>query len=132
MALRANIARLLVILAALVAFLAAFAIWLNRQALNTENWTKTSSELLEQPVIRAQIAARLTDELFASVDAEQALSDVLPPRAEVLAAPAANALRTQAEKMARQALERPDVQGLWVDANRTAHQQLLAVLAGGG
>ena len=60
------------------------------------------------------------------------LSDALPPRAQVLAAPAANALRTQVEKTARKALARPDVQALWADANRTAHEQLLAVLNGGG
>lgn len=122
----------LIALASLVAFLAIFAIWLNRQALDTDNWTRTSSEMLEQPVIRDQIAARLTDELYASVDVEAALRDVLPARAEPLAGPAASALRDQVEKRARRALERPGVQALWADANRTAHEQLLLVLEGGG
>ena len=49
----------LVVLATLTAFLAIFAIWINRQVFNTDNWTKTSTELLEQPVIRDQVAARL-------------------------------------------------------------------------
>ena len=129
---RQALAATLIVIASILAFLAIFAIWLNRQALNTDNWTRTSSELLEQPVIRNQVAARLTDELFASVDVEQALRNVLPPRAEALAGPAANALRTQVEKTARKALARPDVQALWADANRSAHEQLLAVLAGGG
>ena len=122
----------LIALAALVAFLAIFAIWLNRQALDTDNWTRTSSELLEEPVIRDQIAARLTDELYRSVDVEAVLADVLPPRAEPLAGPAANALRDQVEKRARRALARPGVQALWADANRGAHEQLLLVLEGGG
>src|SRR5687768_2823883 len=122
----------LIALASLVAFLAIFAIWLNRQALDTANWTRTSSEMLERPVIRDQIAARLTDELYRSVDIEAALRDVLPTRAEPLAGPAANALRDQVEKRARRALERPGVQALWADANRSAHEQLLLVLEGGG
>jgi hypothetical protein len=129
---RRVIATVLVIVAALIAFLAIFAIWLNRQALNTDNWTTTSSRLLEQPVVRDRLAARLTDELFASVDVAAALEDALPPRAQVLAAPAANALRTQAEKVARRTLERPEIQQLWSDANRASHEQLLAVLDGGG
>jgi hypothetical protein len=129
---RRTIATILVVLAAVLAFVALLAIWVNRQALNTDNWTKTSTELLEQPVIRDRVAERLTDQLFASVDVEQAVRDVLPDRADVLAAPAANALRTQVEKRARTALERPDVQQLWANANRTAHEQLLAVLNGGG
>ena len=109
-----------------------FAIWLNRQALDTANWKRTSSEMLERPVIRDRIAARLTDELYRSVDVEAALRDVLPTRAEPLAGPAANALRDQVEKRARRALERPGVQALWADANRSAHEQLLLVLEGGG
>jgi hypothetical protein len=122
----------LITLASLVAFLAIFAIWLNRQVLDTANWTRTSSELLERPVIRDQVAARLTDELYRSVDVEATLRDVLPARAEPLAGPAANALRDQVEKRARRALARPEVQALWADANGTAHEQLLLVLEGGG
>jgi len=129
---RRTVAIVLVALASLVALLAILAIWLNRQALNTDNWAKTSSELLEQPVIQDRLATRLTDELFASVNVEQALAAALPPRAQVLAGPAANALRTQVEKQARKALQRPDVQALWVNANAAAHQQLLLVLEGGG
>jgi hypothetical protein len=129
---RRTFATILVVLAALLAFVALLAIWINRQALNTDNWTRTSTELLEQPGIRNAVAQKLSDELFQSVDVEQAVIDVLPPRAEVLAAPAANALRTQVEKQARNALERPDVQQLWADANRGAHEQLLAILDGGG
>jgi hypothetical protein len=128
---RPIVAALLVVAATLAALLAIFAIWLNRQALNTDNWTKTSSQLLQEPVIRDRLAERLTDELFASVDVETALRDALPPRAQVLAAPAANALRTQVDKTARKALARPDIQALWSDANRSAHEQLLLVLDGG-
>src|SRR4051812_20506909 len=129
---RRPLAMACVIVATLVAFLAILAIWVNRQALNTDNWTRTSSQLLQQPVVRDQLAARLTEELYTSVDVEGALRDALPPRAEILAAPAANALRTQVEKTARKALARPDVQALWVDANRNAHEQLLLALEGGG
>jgi hypothetical protein len=122
----------LVVLATLVAFLAILAIWINRQLLETDNWTRTSTQLLERPVIRDQLAARLTDEVFSSVDFEGALADALPPRAAALAGPAANALRSQVDKTARRALARPGTQKLWADANRGAHQQLLAVLDGGG
>ena len=129
---RRTVAIVCLVLATLVALLAILAIWLNRQALNTDNWAKTSSELLEQPVIQNRIAERLTDQLFTSVDVEAAMAEILPPRADALAGPAANALRTQVEKLARRALQRPDVQQLWVDANAAAHAQLMDVLEGGG
>ena len=125
-------AMVLIALASVLAFLALMAIWVNRQALDTNNWTRASSEMLEQPAVRNLLAARLTDQLYDSVDVEAAVREVLPPRAEALAGPAANALRDQVEKRARRALERPRVQELWADANRVAHQQLIAVIEGGG
>jgi hypothetical protein len=126
------LARGLVVLAALLAFIALHAIWLDRQLLNTDNWTASSSELLEKPAVRNQAAAFLTDELYARVDIEAAIRDALPPRAQVLAEPAARLLRERVELRARQMLQRPKVQTLWEDANRTAHQMLMRVLDGGG
>src|SRR5207237_642823 len=37
----------LVIVATVLAFVAIFSLWINRQALNTDNWTTTSGKLLE-------------------------------------------------------------------------------------
>ena len=126
------LARGLVVLAALLAFLALHAIWLDRQLLNTDNWTASSSELLEKPAVRNQAAAFLTDELYQRVDIEAAIRDALPPRAQVLAEPAARLLRERVELRAQQMLQRPRVQTLWEDANRAAHQMLMRVLEGGG
>ena len=40
------LAPILLVLASLALFTGAFAVWVNRQALNTGNWRATSSELL--------------------------------------------------------------------------------------
>lgn len=125
-------ARVLVVLASVMAFLALHAIWLQRQLLNTDNWTDASTEMLQNPSIRAQTAGYLTDELFANVDVQSEIAGVLPPRAQFLAAPAANALRDRVEVRTNKLLSRPKVQELWADANRLAHEQLLRVLNGGG
>jgi len=127
-----NLARVLVTLASLVAFLAIFAVWINRQVLDTDNWTRASSQMLESPVIRAQLADYLSDQLYANVDVEGEIRKALPPRAKGLAAPAASALRNQVEKRAAAALARPRVQALWENANRAAHKQLLTIVNGGG
>jgi len=57
---RRGIALALVVLASLAAFGAVLAIWVDRQVLNTGNWTAASSELLERPVIRDRVAGYLT------------------------------------------------------------------------
>jgi hypothetical protein len=120
------------VLASVLAFTAIIAVWANRQLLNTDNWTRTSTELLENRVIRDQLAAFVVDELYANVDVAAEIRAALPERAQPLAGPAAGALRDLAERRARRMLSRPRAQALWSDANRAAQQQLLRILEGGG
>src|SRR5688500_6957816 len=61
-------ARALVVLASVLAFAAILAVWANRQLPNTDNWTRTSTQLLEDPVIRDQLAIYLVDQMYANVD----------------------------------------------------------------
>jgi hypothetical protein len=125
-------ARALVVLASVAAFAAILAIWANRQLLNTDNWTRTSTQLLENRVIRDQLAAYLVDELYANVDVAGEIREALPERLQPLAGPAAGGLRDLAERAAREALARPRAQQRWADANRAAQQALLKILEGGG
>jgi len=122
----------LVVVSSIAAFLAIFALWANRQLLNTDNWSTTSSKLLASQVIRDRVSGFLVDELYANVDVQGELQAVLPPRAQPLAGPAANALRPLAERGANELLERPRGQQAWEAANRTAHLLLLRVIDGGG
>jgi hypothetical protein len=120
----------LVLVASLLAFAALLAVWVNRQALNTDNWTAASSEMLEQPAVHNQLATYLVDQLYANVDVEARIREALPPRAEPLAGPAAGALRELLLRRARESLADPDTQQLWENANRAAHAALLRVLDG--
>jgi putative oligomerization/nucleic acid binding protein len=129
---RRRLALGLVVLASVVAFVAMFSVWVNRQVLNTDNWTATSSRLLENTTIRNQIAGFLVDELYANVDVEGEIRTALPPRAQPLAGPAAGALRTFAERGTKEVLARPRAQVAWEAANRNAHELLIKVLEGGG
>jgi hypothetical protein len=129
---RRTLPLILIVVASLLAFLATFALWANRQVLDTENWTETSSELLEDKAIRGQISIFLVDQLYANVDVEDRVRSALPPRAEPLAGPAAGALRNLAERGATELLARPRAQELWEQANRRAHGRFLQVVEGGG
>jgi hypothetical protein len=125
-------ARVLVVVAALLAFLAVFAIWANRQLLNTDNWTTTSGRLLENTTVRTQVADSLVDQLYANVDVNGQIRAALPDRLKPLAGAAAGGLRNLAERTTNQFLERPRAQQAWQDANRQAHLLLLQSLEGGG
>jgi hypothetical protein len=127
----------LIFIASLLSLLAIFAVWANRQVLNTDNWTETSSELLENDAIRTQVSTFLVDELYTNVDVkgdlEQVFEQVLrPPGATALAGPAASGLRTLANQGVDKLLTRPVPQQVWEQANRRAHRRFLEVVEGGG
>jgi len=129
---RRGIALALIFVASLLSFLALPAVWLDRQALNTDNWTETSSELLENEAIRTQIANYLVDQIYANVDVQAELAKVLPPRAAPLAGFAAGGLQQVADDGVRNLLGRPVAQQAWENANRRAHELLMRVIDGGG
>ncbi len=116
------------VLTTLLATLAIFGVWANRQLLNTDNWTETSTKLLENPAIRDQTAAFITDQLYANVNVQQEIQSFLPPVLQPLAAPAAGAARNLVDDVANKALENPNVQTAWANANREAHQRLVNVV----
>jgi hypothetical protein len=122
----------LIAIASLIGFLAVFAIWANRQLLETDTWTDTSTKLLEDEEIRTQVSYFMVDTLYANVDVQAELQQALPPRLQPLAGPAAAGLRELTLRLADQALQRPRVQQLWEDANRKAHQTLIDVVQQGG
>ena len=118
-------------LAVVVSFGAALALWVNRQALNTDAWTNTSGRLLENKNVQKALSVFMVEQLFDNVDVAGQLQTVLPPQAAALAGPAAAGLRELAGRLAPQLLASPTVQNAWRLANRTAHQELLKVINGG-
>src|SRR5436190_71053 len=90
----------LVSLAVITGFVGVFAVWANRQALNTDNWTDTSGKLLENKQIQSAVSAFLVNELFSNVDVAAELRSVLPPQASPLAgAPGAAARGVAQQKL---------------------------------
>ncbi len=114
-----------------LAVLAIFAVWANRQFLNPDNWANTSTQLLEHPEIRAATSNYLVGQLYANVDVAGELRSKLPPVLQGVAAPLAGALRDVAVSAAQRALANPAVQDVWRLANRAADQTLVTIVNGG-
>jgi hypothetical protein len=121
----------LVLLATVLAFVAIFSLWVNRQALNTDNWTTTSGKLLANKAVQTQVATFVVNQLYANVDVKAQLQSRLPAQLQPLAGPAAGALHNVAQTAAQRALATGQVQEVWKKANRAAHKTLLKVINGG-
>ena len=99
--------------ASLCALLATVSIWMQRQLLDTDTWTETSTELLQDDVIRDAVSVFLVNQLYAHVDVAKQLERKLPGESKKLSGPIGGALRTLAQRQADDALAQPPVQSLW-------------------
>jgi hypothetical protein len=124
--------RLILAVATVLAIFAIFAVWANRQLLNPENWSKTSTALLQKQAVRTALAGYLVNQLYENINVPAQLRSGLPTQLEPLAGPLSGALHGVAEQAAERALENARVQALWQKANRAADQTLVTVVDGGG
>jgi Short C-terminal domain len=120
--------RALLAFAAVLAVAAIFAVWANRQLLDTGYWTRTNTRLLANRPIQDQLSEYLTEQLYANVDLAGELRSGLPKQLKPLAAPAAGGLRSVLEKAIGEALRTPQVQRLWRNASDVTHAQLVALI----
>jgi hypothetical protein len=120
----------LIALAAVIGLVSSLTVWVKRQALDTDSWTKASAELLQNDQVREALSTYVVDELYTNGDVSARLQESLPPDLAGIAAPLAGALRAPAVTAVDRLLERPRIQALWQEVNRVAHQQLIAILDG--
>jgi hypothetical protein len=121
----------LIAVGSLLAFLSVFAIWTERQALNTDEWVNTSGRLIQNSTIRAALGEYMVEQIYENVDVEKKVEEALEAVSgnfKELAGPAASGLRQVAGPGVEKVLETSTARSLWETANRTAHEQLLAVL----
>lgn len=123
--------RILIGVTTLLLIVGMFAVWANRLLLNADNWSSTSTQLLQNQAIRSTTANYLVDQLYANYNVAGLIRSGLPKQLEPLAGPAAGALRNAAVSGTELALSRPRIQGLWMQANRAADQAFIAIVNGG-
>lgn len=121
-------ARVLTIVAILLALVGMVAFYVEHTALDEQGFEAISRKMIENEEIRTQVAAKSVDTLFASVDVEAAIAQELPPSQQKLAPVLAGLARSGADRAAEAALERPRVQTLWVEVTTRAQRQLVLLL----
>ncbi|MBV9286110.1 MAG: hypothetical protein JO176_15920, partial [Acidimicrobiia bacterium] len=121
---------LLLILACILSPLAIFSVWLRAQVTDTNRYVQNVAPLSHNKDIDAAVAAKITNELFASVDVRALAQQALPPQGQFLAGPLTSGLRTFTQQTAARVFESPQFNKLWKDANRVAHGQVVAIVKG--
>lgn len=121
-------ARILTIVAILLALVGMVAFYVEHTALDEDGFETISRNMIENDEIRTQVAAKSVDTLFENVDVEAAIAERLPPAQQGLAPVLAGLARSGADRAADAALERPRVQTVWVEVTTRTQRQLVRLL----
>jgi hypothetical protein len=142
---RTVVAVLLIVLGCVLAPLGGVAVWARNQVTNTDRYVATVAPLAEDPAIQRAIIDQITTQVFTYIDVQglttQAIDALtsrggLPPqvadRLEGLAGPIANGIQSFVRTQVTRVVQSQAFQDAWVQANRLAHQELVAALTGEG
>ena len=121
-------ARVLTIVAVLLALVGMLAFYVEHTALDEDGFETISRNMIENDEIRTQVAAKTVDTLFENVDVEAAVAERLPPAQQGLAPVLTGLARSGADRAADAALERPRVQTVWVEVTTRTQRQLVRLL----
>lgn len=120
----------LIVLATLTTLGASLTIWTKRQLLDTNEWTKSSSQLLADRNIRDVVSQKIVDLINQRADLRRQLNRALPKQARGITPVAAVALEAASVRTVSSFLGTAQAQSLWKQTNRRAHAALVTVLEG--
>jgi hypothetical protein len=138
------VAGLLVAIAALLAPLSVLATWASGQIEDTDRYVATVGPLASDPDVQKAIARRAEQVIFSYLDLDAAMDQVtqaisaqgVPPRVEAtlqaLAGPLASGIRSFVSDRILAFVQTDAFERAWIEANRTAHTELVAALTGEG
>jgi hypothetical protein len=125
---RAIAARIVTIIAIVLALIGGIAFYLERSILDEGGFETIATELILSDAIREQVAGTAVEELYANVDVEQAIAERLPENQKALAPVLAGIARQGAAEAANRLLERPRLQEAWLRVATATQRQLVELL----
>ncbi|MGV9710661.1 hypothetical protein ACWDTI_08350 [Gordonia sp. NPDC003424] len=137
-------AGILVFLCALLALLSVTTRFVRSELLDTDHYVNTVAPLASNPAVQTQIVTTVTDQINNQVDIEattksalQQLVDLTPaerPRLDSAVVGLAPVIASQAQSFIQKTVtdfvQSSAFKDLWVTANRTAHQGVVAAVTG--
>jgi hypothetical protein len=122
----------LFVLGTIVGIVAVLAVWANRQALNTDNFTNTSSQVLADQHVQSALSAYMVNQLFSSGAVEAQVKAALPRQFDALAGPITGGLQQVAGNLAPKVLASSPAQEAFKKSVHASHATFMKIINGGG
>jgi hypothetical protein len=104
--------------------------WTHYTVLNTEGYLGVVGPLADNPETIEQLSGYIADEVIAATDLEGRTSEVLPSQLSFLAEPITGAVNAFIAEQTQALLSTQEARDLWIEVNRVAHTQIVALLRG--
>lgn len=138
---RATGAVVLMTLGILLAPVAVVAHWAERELTDTERYLETIGPIASDPTVQSALANRVTDVVMEQIDVPGIVQDVsgslqdqgLPRVADALGlleGPLTGGVESFVDRAATGVVHSDAFQTVWIEANRAAHEQLVALMQG--
>jgi hypothetical protein len=113
--------------ASILLFLSILAVWARVQGLDTDRWTATSASLLNDDVVRLEVARYLVAQVIARTELKELVAELERRQGEHSLAEIRAAAVTAVDELLRS----PPGRELWKEANRDAHAEFVQLLKHG-
>jgi hypothetical protein len=120
----------LLVLGFLLVPVSGLAVWTRNTLLNSDRYVETVAPLSNSQPVVDDVAAAITNEIFAQVDVETLLQENLPPKLTFAAGPIAGQVKSATNSLVVKALETDQFDALWRAVNRQASASVVAILTG--
>ena len=125
---RSLAATLLTLFACLAIIVTVPAGWTYRTIFNTDAFVDRVTPIGFDPAVTPVLSDRLTTQIFGLIDVEAIVAEALPPRGQILAGPLTGGIEDFVREKVGEVLSSDRFRDRWIQANRFAHAQIVAVL----
>ena len=102
--------------------------WLKSNIIKTDVWVEKTSEVIQNPSVRSDISIALTNAIFANINIDNYVADLLPDKAKPLAVPISNSLTDMTQKEIDKLMQTEIFIKSWQKLNQSAHSGLIKSL----
>jgi hypothetical protein len=127
---RRTVTALLAGVCCVLIFLSALTVWIHQTTISTSGFVAAVGPVIDRPSVSAAMSVELTNQIFAAVDVENELKQVLPPRQQFIAAPLANAAKGFIQDQVLKVLRSPQFRSVWIAVLQATHREVIAALRG--
>jgi hypothetical protein len=135
----------LIVVGCLLTPLSVVSVWARGEVTDTNRYVETVAPLADDPAIQQAITTDITNRVFQYIDVEgltrqlfdalaqrEAIPPALAAQLPALAVPVSNGIHSFAEDQVGNFVQSDAFAQAWAEANRTAHEKLVAALTGEG